>query len=180
MNEIETERLTLRNFRDCDARPLLDYLSNPRVSCFASERLANMEEAEREVRRRGGDDGSIAVSLKETNRLIGDMFWEKEEPDTYSVGWNFNVEFEGKGYASESAEALLAYLFGEKRARRIYAYVEDDNPRSRRLCEKLGMRYEGCFKEFISFVNCPDGTPKYENTMQYAILSKEWRAAPKP
>lgn len=43
------------------------------------------------------------------------------------------------------------------------------------LCEKLGMRNEGCFIEFISFVNYPDGTPKYENTMQYAILEKEWK-----
>ena len=39
---------------------------------------------------------------------------------------------------------------------------------------ELGMRKEGLFKEFISFVNNPDGTPRYENTLQYAILSKEW------
>ena len=32
-------------------------------------------------------------------------------------------------------------------ARRIYAYVES----SQRLCEKLGMRQKGLFKEFISF-----------------------------
>ena len=43
-----------------------------------------------------------------------------------------------------------------------------------RLCEKLGMRREGLFLEFISFVNNPDGTPRYENTYQYAILKKEW------
>ena len=40
--------------------------------------------------------------------------------------------------------------------------------------EKLGMRQEGLFKEFISFVKNPDGTPHYENTYQYAILKKEW------
>ena len=27
-----------------------------------------------------------------------------------------------------------------------------------------------------SFINNPDGTPLYENTMQYAILKKEWIA----
>ena len=36
------------------------------------------------------------------------------------------------------------------------------------------MRQEGMFLEFISFVNNPDGTPRYENTVQYAILKKEW------
>ena len=59
--------------------------------------------------------------------------------------------------------------------RRIYAYMEDYNISSQRLCEKLGMRREGLFKEFVSFVNDEDGVPIYENTMQYAMLKKEWR-----
>ena len=59
--------------------------------------------------------------------------------------------------------------------RRIYAYVEDYNLSSQRLCEKLGMRREGLFKVFVSFVNDEDGVPIYENTMQYAMLKKEWR-----
>ncbi len=59
--------------------------------------------------------------------------------------------------------------------RRIYAYVEDYNLSSQRLCEKLGMRREGLFKEFVSFVNDEDGVPIYENTMQYVMLKKEWR-----
>jgi hypothetical protein len=53
-------------------------------------------------------------------------------------------------------------------------FVEDDNIRSKRLCERLGMRREGCFKEFVTFVNNPDGSPKYEDTCVYAILEKEW------
>ena len=66
------------------------------------------------------------------------------------------------------------YLFSQKGARRIYAYVEDDNLSSQHLCQKLGMRLEGIFKEFVSFINQPDGSPLYENTMQFAILKKEW------
>ncbi len=42
--------------------------------------------------------------------------------------------------------------------------------------KKLGMRREGLFREFVSFVNNPDGTPLYENTYQYAILKKEWQS----
>lgn len=78
-----------------------------------------------------------------------------------------------KGYAYESAKAYLDYLLN-MHARCIYAYVEDYNISSQRLCKKLGMRQEGLFKEFISFINNPDGTPLYENTMQFAILKKEW------
>ena len=37
------------------------------------------------------------------------------------------------------------------------------------------MRQEGMFMEFVSFVNDADGNPVYENTMQWAILKKEWQ-----
>ena len=77
----------------------------------------------------------------------------------------------------ESAKAYVDYLFNDLNARRIYAYVEDYNLSSQKLCKKLGMRQEGLFKEFISFVNNPDGSPCYENTMQFAILKKEWNGA---
>lgn len=37
------------------------------------------------------------------------------------------------------------------------------------------MRKEGLFQEFVSFVNDENGNPIFENTIQYALLSKEWR-----
>lgn len=174
MEKIITNRLVLRNFSSADAQGLLGYLSNPRVNCFLSEKITTQEEAVSEAEIKSKDDSYLAVSLKDDDSLIGELFCLYEEPDTYSIGWNFNAQYEGKGYASESAKALLQYLFKEKGARRLYAYVEDDNYRSQKLCESLGMRKEGCFLEFISFTKYEDGTPKYENTFQYALLKKEW------
>ncbi len=172
MEQIITTRLILRNFTTADAQGLMGYLSNPRVNCFLSEKITTKEEALAEAEKKSKDDSHIAVSLD--GCLIGELFYLYEEPDTYSIGWNFNVQYEGQGYASESARALLQYLFLKKGARRLYAYVEDDNYRSQKLCEKLGMRKEGCFLEFISFTKFDNGTPKYENTFQYALLKKEW------
>ena len=65
-------------------------------------------------------------------------------------------------------------VFNVKDARRLYAYTEDYNIASQKLCEKLGMRREGMFMEFVSFVKDEDGNPIYENTCQYAILKREW------
>src|SRR5690606_29385035 len=96
--------------------------------------------------------------------------------DTVSVGWNFNPRFGGKGYAFEAAHALCADLFANQGIRRIYAYVEDHNTSSRRLCGKLGMREEGLFLEYVTFQKDSAGHPIYENTMQYAILRHEWQA----
>ncbi|WP_114395621.1 GNAT family N-acetyltransferase [Oleisolibacter albus] len=176
MNVVVTERLILRNFRQGDAADLFAYLHQPRSSCFASLELADLDAAQAEVEARSGSDEHVAVCLRSSGKLIGDLLCLPEPPDTYSVGWNFNVNFSGGGYASEAARALFDYLFKVKEARRLYAYVEDNNLASQRLCERLGMRREGLFREFVSFVNDDQGVPIYENTMQYAILRKEWAA----
>ena len=171
---IETERIIIRNFKQKDAEGLLEYLSHPRVNCFAGDRLCSREAAWAYMQYSPKDMLRYAVSLKKDDFIIGDVFALRENEDTYNVGWHFNKRFEGKGFACEAATGLLDYLFREAGARRIYGFVEDDNIRSKRLCERLGMRREGCFKEFVTFVNNPDGSPKYEDTCVYAILEKEW------
>ncbi|PTE13523.1 GNAT family N-acetyltransferase [Pseudogemmobacter blasticus] len=178
MQPIETERLILRNFREDDAEGLFAYLRAPVSGCFLDLKLADLAAARTDARARSGDDQQIAVALKGTDQLVGDLFAhrEAEELDTVSVGWNFNPAFAGRGYAFEAARALFDQLFGLAGARRLYAYVEDHNTRSRRLCERLGMRQEGTFVEYITFRNDAAGNPIYENTMQYAILRREWAA----
>ncbi len=179
MQILETERLNLRPFREGDAADLFAYLRAPTASCFLSLKLADLAEAESEVRRRALDEGSVAICLKQTGRLIGDLFGgaaEAEEDETASVGWHLNPQFGGQGYAFEAARALLDHLFRVQGIRRVYAYVEDHNKPSQRLCEKLGMRREGVFIEFVSFTKDDAGKPIYENTMQYAILRREWMA----
>lgn len=173
MEVIETERLVLRRFAARDAADLFEYLHKPVASCFLSLALADIADAEREAQARSTQDTSIAVCLRTSGKLIGNLFAEPEG-DTFSVGWNFNPVFGGKGYACEAAAALFSHLVAARSARRLYAYVEDTNTASRRLCERLGMRQEGLFEEFISFRNDDSGAPVYENTMQYAILRREW------
>lgn len=176
MDEIRTERLVLRNFKIGDAQDLLDYLHDPSPNCFLSLRLQNLEEAEGEAAKRGASDDYIAVYSLEYEKMIGDLFAiADEEGDTLSVGWNLNGNFAGRGYAYEAARALFGWLFEGRQIRRLYAYVEDNNIASQRLCEKLGMRREGLFLEFVSFTKDDAGHPLYENTMQYALLRREWQ-----
>ena len=188
--KLETERLLLRPFLEGDGEDVLEYLREPAVSCFAGMKLSSLEEAREEMKRRAGEtEYYFAIVLKETGKVIGeiDAYPEGSDPhdpagtgDTFSPCWMLNPAYQGRGYAYEAARAFLDYLFTRKGARRIYAYVEDYNLPSQHLCEKLGMRREGLFLEFVSFMNEPDGTPHYENTMQYAILKKEWKRGEAP
>lgn len=177
MHPITTDRLVLRNFAPGDAEGLFAYMHEPRASCFASDRLDTMADAEREVAERMGGDEHIAVALKTNGALIGDLFTMFEEPDTFNIGWNFGAAVEGRGYASEAARALLDHLFTARAARRLYAFVEVGNDRSQKLCERLGMRYEGTFVEFVSFGTDAAGKPLYQDTQQFALLRREWAAA---
>ena len=173
MNIIFTQRLIIRPFKEKDAAALFDYLSAPRIPCF---KLNSIAEAEAEVTKRASEPGQFAVCLKETDELIGHLFADNSnEPDinTWSVGWHFNQRYERQGYASESVTALFDYLFKVKDARRLYAWVEVYNLPSQKLCERLHMRHEGCFKEFVSFED-EDGKARYDDTNIYALLHKEW------
>lgn len=173
MDAFETTRLVLRNFGVGDAADLFAYLHAPTASCFLSMKLDDIAAARVEAGKRSETDDHIAVCLRNGGTVIGDVF-AIPEGDTYAVGWNFNPAFSGAGYATEAASAAFAHLFSVKGARRLYAYVEDDNLASRRLCERLGMRKEGEFIEFVSFRNDASGAPVFENTMQFALLRKEW------
>lgn len=42
------------------------------------------------------------------------------------------------------------------------------------LFQRLGMRLEGYFREYISFVKDPDGNGIYEDSLAFAILKSEW------
>ena len=180
---IETERLILRPFNEGDAADVLEYLREPAVNCFACMKLNSLDQAKAEMKKRCNEtEYYFAITLKTTGKVVGEIEaypegddqteGEKRQQDTFSPCWMLNKEYQGKGYAYEAAYAFFDYLFREKGARRIYAYTEDYNTASQHLCEKLGMRREGLFLEFISFVNNPDGTPHYGNTYQLITFYK--------
>jgi len=190
MSEIETERLLLRPFRESDAADVLEYLSGPLPHCFTGLRLDTIREARAEVVKRSENpEYCFAIVLKETGKVVGEIEAEPSDyrppmprsretslppPDTFTPCIILNGAYHSSGYAYEATYALFDYLFMRKGVRRIYSYVDDYNPCSQHLCEKLGMRREGLFRSFVSFVDDAEGNPVYENTMQYAILKHEW------
>ena len=83
---IETERIIIRNFKQKDAEGLLEYLSNPRVNCFAGDRLCSEEAAWAYMQYSPKDMLRYAVSLKKDDFIIGDVFALRENEDTFNVG----------------------------------------------------------------------------------------------
>lgn len=180
---IKTKRLILRPFQKGDEFDLLEYLKEPCVNCFADMKINTFEEATKAINERiEKQEFYFAIFLQSENKVIGEINASVESSnfvskinDTFSPCWMLNNNYKGKGYAYEAAVAFFDYLFNVKGARRIYAYTEDYNINSQKLCKKLGMRKEGEFKKFVVFINDKNGNPVYENTWQYAILKEEWK-----
>lgn len=180
---IESERLILRPFKKGDEKDLFEYLKNPPVNCFLYMKKESVHEALNEILKREKDPLYFAIVLKENNKVIGEINALKEaicikesssDSLTYSACWMLNKKYQGKSFAYEAAFSFFNYLFYELHARRIFTYVEDYNIPSQNLCLRLGMRKEGEFKEYVSFINDESGKPIFENTWQYAILKSEW------
>ena len=178
---IKTERLTLRPFKESDALDLYEYLKEPLVHCFMCMKIDSVEAAKREITNRINDEFYFAIELNENHKVIGEISGhiesadpEQKDYDTVSPCWMLNKLYQRKGYMHEAVKAYFNYLFNDIGVRRIYIYTEDYNVSCQKLCEKLGVRKEGEFKEFVSFVKDSNGKPIYENTWQYAILSNEW------
>ena len=65
-----------------------------------------------------------------------------EETGEIEVGYSFAKAHWGRGYATEMAAAWLRYGFETANLARIVAVAAPENTASRRVMEKLGMRYE--------------------------------------
>jgi len=83
------------------------------------------------------------VDLKEGGEPIGMCGLLKRDalPDV-DVGFAFRPRFWSRGYAFESASAVLAHARDAFGLKRLLAITAPDNEASIRLLEKLGFRFE--------------------------------------
>ncbi len=175
--ELISERLILRRFKPDDWQDLYEYLSNPEVVKFEPYDIQTEEECKSTAKDRAASDDFWAVCLKENGKLIGNIYFAKQQPDefeTYEIGYVFNPVFGGKGYATEAAAITLKHAFEKLGAHRVMAMCNPENPASWKLLERLKMRREGHFLKNAFFRRGADGNPLWFDTYQYAILKEEF------
>lgn len=78
--------------------------------------------------------------------------WEKRH---FSTGYWVRQSAQGKGYATESTNALLRYAFNALAAQRVEICHAEGNDASRRVIEKLGFVKEGVL---VKAHQLPDGS----------------------
>lgn len=172
MESIVTDRLIIRRFEENDWHDLYEYLSDEEVVKFEPYNTYSEDEAKKEAGRRAKDKFFYAVCLDK--KLIGNLYFAKEDFDTWELGYVFNSKYQRKGYASEAAKALVDYAFTHLGARRIIAMCSPKNERSWKLLERLHMRREGHLLQNVYFKTYSNGEPIWMDTYEYAMLKTEW------
>lgn len=143
-----TPRLVLRPHRLRDAQAwhalqsdpeVLRYVAWPTRSRAASfKHLVDRTQHTSLLRK----DDFLALAVVHEGRLVGDVslhFRNVELPERHlEIGWIVATEQQGRGYASEAAEAVLELAFDGLRARQVTARMDSGNLASRALAERLG------------------------------------------
>lgn len=177
MLAMTTNRLVIRNFVERDWKDLYEYLSIQEVLKYEPEDANTEEECILKSTERSKQDIFLAVCLRSKDKMIGHLYFSQKEPwefMTWELGYIFNPEFYGKGYATEACSRVLQYGFEELGAHRIMAMCNPENAASWKLLERLDMRREGHFKKQAFFRKNHDGIPLWQDAFCYAMLSEEW------
>ena len=64
----------------------------------------------------------------------------------YDIGYRFIPRFWGKGYATESALAILDYGFNDLNIKTIFGAAEIDNIASNKILQKIGLQFINKFR----------------------------------
>lgn len=156
MKSIETERLILRQVEEEDKELLKELIYDKEAMAYVRYRLIkDDEEFDKSFREHFLKNPEVfSIVSKETNNFIGffEFHLDGDEPNiTYALlqsSW-------GKGYAAEAGILLLKYALKTFDVDKFYAYHAEQNMKSGRVMEKMGMTFVEKWDEESTV----DGTP---------------------
>ncbi len=142
---------------------------NPRTRDEVAQAIATR--AQRTALEAEGDTLVLAIELRETGAMIGDvnLHWLSEVHKQGEIGFVLHPRHHGRGYAREAAVEMLRLGFEGLSLHRIIGRCDGANGASARLMERLGMRREAHFRqnEFVKGAWCDEYV--------YAMLADKWQ-----
>jgi RimJ/RimL family protein N-acetyltransferase len=150
MFNLSTDRLIIRELTTDDAPFIIRLLNEPSFIHFIGDKGVRDIEGARQYILNGPvasyrqhGFGLYLVNRKPDDLSLGMCGLLKRDslPDV-DIGFAFLPEFWNKGYAFESASAVMNYGKDVLKITRIVAITNKDNDSSARLLEKLGLRFE--------------------------------------
>lgn len=149
--DIATERLLLRAWKDSDREPFAALNADPEVMEHFPSRLTR-EQSDEMVDRLEAlfavqGFGLWAVEVRATGEFIGftglnQVPFKEHFTPAVEVGWRLSRPAWGHGYATEAARAALAYGFERVGVDEIVSFTATTNERSQAVMRRLGMTHD--------------------------------------
>lgn len=175
---LHTERLILRSFKledaqdvqrlagDRDIAATLTRMPHPYRDGMAAKWIRSCYE------KFAKDEAlNFAITLRTDRNLIGGIGLRlDQENENGELGYWIGKPYWNCGYCTEAAKAVVAYSFEVLKLNRIHAKYFKRNSASGRVMEKIGMQYEGCFRQHIKKWDT------FEDLMGYGMLKTDYDA----
>ncbi len=165
--QYETERLIIRPTDISDASFVLKLMNTPKwIANIGDRNVKSIVQAEKyietkmlpQLKRLGYSNNTIILKSNQTK--IGSCgLYDREGLDGVDIGFALLEEYEGQGYAFESATKIMELAKNEFNISLVSAITTKNNIPSQKLIERLGLK-------FIEFVNLPNDP---EELMLYRI-----------
>jgi RimJ/RimL family protein N-acetyltransferase len=178
MEIVRTERLVLRDLEEGDWRAVHGYASDREVVRYMDWGPNTVEDSKSFIQRaisgqkeQPRKSYTLAIVLRTRNKLIGSCGIHVPNPNSREgwLGYCFNRQFWGQGYATETGKALLVFGFNQLKFHRIFATCDPSNIASAHVLEKIDMQLEGHLREHKL------AKGNWRDSLLYAILDYEWK-----
>jgi len=174
--KLYTKRTCLRRMMKTDSYDMYDYARRDEVTKYLlwdphpNETYTFKYLSYLQTRYRAGDFYDWAVVMRDTYQMIGTCGFTRFnlESNSAEVGYVLNPDFWGMGIAPEVVSRVLEFGFNDLELNRIEAKYMVGNDRSRRVMEKVGMKFEGVNRESMHVRG------KYISVGVCAILRSEY------
>ena len=148
---LQTERLTLRPWKENDAEALYRYACNPNIGPITGwPPHTSVENSHEIIKTVLSAPENYAVVLKETGEVIGsigimmtrsEVNSAKTADNECEIGYWIGEPYGGQGLIPEAINELLRYAFEDLRQTTVWCGYYDGNKKSKRAQEKCGFVY---------------------------------------
>lgn len=167
MKTFETERLTMKLADLEDADFFLELYNLPSfIKHIGDRNIRTKEDAEQYIKTKFRPHieklgyGNYVVIHKELKKKIGAVgVFVRDGIEVPDIGFSFFPDFEGKGFAYESASKLKELVAENFGLTKISAMTTDENTSSQKLIERLGLK----FQKYVIFPDDNEELRYYEN-----------------
>ncbi len=174
---IETERLTLRKFREGDVSQVYNNYGRDTkvqkhikwVPCATLE--STNEFIKMHLENYDSKSDFYAWGIEQDGEIIGSIgaFDIDDYIESCEIGYSLGYKYWGQGLITEAVKAVVEYLLTDVGFNRIHASCHKDNVGSEKVMNKIGMHYEGKLREATKGQD-----NKLADLLLYAILKSDY------